>query len=155
MTDEEMIVTVLVLAGAYYVFVVHKKRQGGRQLQGRRGSASGTVGGGASKSPSTWHNNNPYTNAQQGGRYTPAPIANVGAQNGAIPSNVGAPSRRGGIRSSTASGMEGSFVSPQWPTRRVTSTGSQAIGTGDVSVPSYAAIPLTVRSPGGGGSWIH
>jgi hypothetical protein len=155
MTDEEMIITVAVLAGAYYVFIVKGKRRG-RTLQGRRTTgASGTIGGGASKSPTRFHNNNPFTNAQQNGMFSPAPVASISAVNTPTSSNVGASSSRSGIRSRTSSGVAGSFVSPQWPTRRVTSTGSQAIGTGSVSVPSYAAIPLTQRGPGGGGSWLH
>ena len=72
MTDEEMIVTVAVLAGAYYVFVVRPRRlRNPRTLQGQRGSARGTVGGGASKAPGTWHNTNPATNAQQRGDSRP------------------------------------------------------------------------------------
>jgi hypothetical protein len=156
MTDDEMIWTVVALAGAYYFLVVRKRRSDPNRLRGRQTTGhSGTVGGGASKDPSKFHNNNPYTNAQQPGRFRPAPVAAVGSGNGASASNVGAPSRRGGMRSRTASGVEGSFVSPQWPTRRITSTGAQPIGTGTVSVPSYAAIPLTQRGPGGGGSWLH
>lgn len=157
MNDEEMVWTVVVLAAAYYFFIVRaKQRMNPRTLSGRRSTGrSGTVGGGASKAPGTWHNTNALTNAQQGGRYSPAPIARVGSGSGASPSNVGAPSGRRGTRSGTTSGIAGSFVSPQWPTRRVTSTGSRAIGTGTVSVPSYAAIPLTTTGPGGGGTWLH
>lgn len=156
MTDEEMVWTVLILAGVYWFFVVRGKgKTRTNTLQGRRGSASGTVGGGASKTPTRFHNNNPRTNAQQRGPYAPAPIAAIAAVNGAAPSNVGAPTRRGGIRSGTTAGVAGSFVSPQWPTRRVTSTGSQVIGTGMVAVPSYSAIPLSTQGPGGGGSWVH
>jgi hypothetical protein len=158
MTDEEMVITVIVLAGAYYVFVV--RGRGGRipakTLQGRRSTGrGGTVGGGASKTPTTHHNTNSFTNAQQRGTFAPAPIAAIGSVNSPGPSNVGGSSSRRGIRSSSSAGVAGSFVSPQWPTRRVTSTGSQAIGTGTVSVPSYAAIPLTPTGPGGGGTWLH
>jgi hypothetical protein len=154
MTDEEMIIAVAILAGAYYVFIVRKKS--GRTLQGRRSTGlQGTVGGGASKSPSRWHNNNPFTNAQQRGAFTPAPIAAVGSINNGGYANVGTGWQRSGVRSGVSSGLSGSFVSPQWPTSRVTSMGSQAIGTGAVSVPSYAAIPLTPRGVGGGGTWLH
>ena len=158
MNDEEMILTVVVLAGAYYFLIVKGKgRHNSKTLQGRRSTgASGTVGGGASKMPTRYHNTNSMTNAQQGGTFAPAPIASIGqVNNSGRSSNVGASMTRGGMRSRTTNGIAGSFVSPQWPTRRVTSTGSQAIGTGSVSVPSYAAIPLTMTGPGGGGSWLH
>lgn len=153
MTDEEMVWTVVILAAGYYWFVVRSKHP--KQLMGNRSTGkSGTISGGASKQPATRHNTNRFTNAQQGSGYVAAPIASIGSGGQPVRANIGGV-RRMGTRSSTTSGVASSFVSPSWPTRRVTSTGSQVIGTGQVSVPSYAAIPLTPQGPGGGGSWLH
>jgi hypothetical protein len=158
MTDREMVWTVVILAAAYWWFVVKGKStrrnlQGGRSTTGR----SGTVGGGASKRPATRHNTNAWTNPQQGRGtgFQPAPIASIGSGGNPGRTNVGGARRPQGVSSSTSGGAAGSLIAPSWPTRRVTSTGSQRIGTGDVSVPSYAAIPLTSQGVGGGGSWLH
>lgn len=154
MTDEEMVWTVVILVAAYYWFAVKGKRA---NLRGNRSTGrAGTVGGGASKSPATRHNTNPWTNAQQGGGtgFAPAPVAQVGRLNSGRGA-VGGSRRVTGIASSTSNGAAGSLVAPSWPTRRVTSTGSQIIGTGAVAVPGYAAVPLTPQGPGGGGTWLH
>jgi hypothetical protein len=158
MKDSEIVFTVVVIVAAYWYFCVRGKPVNQRSLKGRQSTGrSGTVGGGASKVPTTHRNTNPRTNAQQGGGtgFSAAPIAQVGTGNGGPgSSNVGG-RQRGGLRSSMTNGLVGSFVSNAWPTRRVTSTGSQRINTGITQVPSYTAVPLSTQGPGGGGSLVH
>lgn len=154
MNDREIFFAAAAIIVAYWWFCLRNKTG---VLNGRASTGKGgTVGGGASKKPTTHHNTNAFTNAQQGTGYMPAPIAAVGAGSGAPgSSNVGAPSGRRGVRSASSTGLVGSFVSPSWPTTRVTSTGSKRISSGVTQVPGYAAVPLSVQGPGGGGSWIH
>jgi hypothetical protein len=154
MKDREIVLTVFVLIAAYWWFVVRGK--GTKALKGNRSMGSGTVAGGASKQPTRFQNSNPKTNAHQGRNYRPAPIAKVGANVGVPPASAaGAPQIVPTRRSSTATGLVSSFVSPSWPTQRVTSTGTRRISSGQVQVPGYAAVPLTTQGPGGGGSWLH
>lgn len=155
MRDREMVLAVVVIVAAYYWFVVKGK---GKGLKGSRQQGSGTTAGGGSKAPTNHHNTNPLTNAQQGRGtgFRPAPIARVGAPGGKPQqSAAGAPQSGPMRRSSTGQGAVTSFISPAWPTQRVTSTGSRRISSGAVQVPGYAAVPLTTQGVGGGGSWLH
>lgn len=148
MNNREIVFAAIVLIVGYWYF---KIRPGRGRLAGNRG-AGGTVWGGASKRPSTWHNTNPRTNAQQGGMYMPTRTAYTGpVPGGPATSNVGG-SRSGGFRSWITTGPSGSFVSNQWPTQRVTAMGVRQINSGITQIPSYTAIPLTAQGPGGGGS---
>jgi hypothetical protein len=151
MNDREMVWTIVILAAAYYVFVIRK--QSSRRLRGRFTTGySGTYGGGASKKPTRYANSNPRTNAHQGARYSAAPTTSNGAT-GPGAENVGGTKKRG-WRSGMTTGAAGSLISNQWPTRWVSSTGSRRIASNVTQVPSYTTVPLTVQGIGGGGSIV-
>jgi hypothetical protein len=152
MSTKEIVWTVLILLAGYYFFVV-RGGMGSGHLRGRISTGrAGTVGGGGSKRYTTRHNSNARTNAQQGNRYNPAPIAYAGpGWDGG--GNVGG-TRAQGWRSTKTDGLVGSFVANQWPTMQVFSTGYRRIGAPTAQVPSYTAVPLTVQGVGGGGSIV-
>lgn len=159
MKDEEMLFFIVLLVGGYWWFTKNRRSSANR-LRGSRGSGSGAIGGSGSKAATTRQNSMASTNAQQGGGtgYAPAPIAQVGSVtgSGATPSGAGGASRVSrGIRSMSMKGLVSSFVSPSWPTTKVTSTGNIALSDGAVQVPSYTAVPLSIQGPGGGGSWLQ
>jgi hypothetical protein len=147
-----MVWTVAILGLAYWWFVI----KGGNKQTTLRGRATtgrgGTVGGGGSKRPTTFANSNSRTNAHQGSRYRAAPVSSNGATGSAM-ENVGG-TKQGGWRSGFTSGPAGSLVSNQWPTSRVTSTGSRRIASNVTQVPSYTTVPLTIQGVGGGGSLV-
>jgi hypothetical protein len=153
MNDREMIWTVVILAAAYYWFVVKGNGSISSGLQGRRSTGfGGTTWGGGDKRPTRFSNSNKRTNAHQGDRYSPAPVSSNGAT-GPAQGNVGG-ARWGGWRSGFTTGNAGSLVANQWPTMQVSSTGSRRIASGVTQVPSYTTIPLTVQGPGGGGTIV-
>lgn len=159
MNDEEMFFAVVILVAAYWYFGVRGKG-GSKQLRGNRAKGNGStrpgIASGGSKAPTRFQNGNPQTNAHQGTGYRAAPIAQVGSINGqGTASNPGTRSGQASTRSSTSRGIVSSFISPSWPTRRVTSTGTTPISSGNVQIPSYTAVPLSIQGPGGGGSWLH
>jgi len=68
---------------------------------------------------------------------------------------IGAPSLAGTRRSTTGMGFGTGSIAPSSPTTQVTSTRNIRIGSGQVQIPSWAAIPATVRGPGGQGSILN
>jgi len=68
---------------------------------------------------------------------------------------LGARSMAGRLRSSSSSGFGTGPIAPSFPTSQVTSTRNISLGNGRIQVPSWAAIPRTVRGPGGQGSILN
>jgi hypothetical protein len=85
-----------------------------------------------------------------------APIASVGSLNAANNVRRAPGTRPASYRlSSSWKGFGTAGITPTWPTNQVTPTQQINISSGAVQVPSYTAVPLVIRGPGGGGSVLN
>jgi len=123
-----------------------------------RGSSSpNSVSSSATTAPSWRRRQLPYSSSPWSGGGTGRIAAPVYAGRNTTSSQrfIGAPSLAGTRRSTTANGFGTGPISPALPTSQVTSTRNIRIGNGQVQIPSWAAVPTTVRGPGGQGTILN
>ena len=157
--NKEDIWIVVGIVGIYYFF--HLKGMTATSKvssipQASSARSVSTVSSSASTAPQTRVLGPKGTRAQAGNGtgFIPAPVRSIAALNNPRRQAPGSAPQRG-RRSASWGGVGTAGISPTWPTTQVTSTKQIRVGSGQVQVPSYTAIPTVTRGPGGAGSVLN
>jgi hypothetical protein len=158
--SNKQILALVILVGAYYYWT-WKHRTGskinvktGMIGRGKRTYSANAFKSSASTMPTSQSLTVPGTRptAGWGNGFFLSPTQGMQKNNApGRSSGVGSIGRQG-LRSRRKWGIGTLGIAPVLPTTQVLPTRTVLIGSGAVQVPSYAAIPVTTRSPGGGGS---
>lgn len=155
MNDDQIALIAAIVIGYYWWHAKKGVTKKSRPVSG--GTKPNTIAGAGSVSPTTVNLSAGGTSATAGSgtNNIAAPVMSIGSLNGSPQRAAAGTGIQRGQMSSGWGGVGTAGISPTWPTTQVTSTKRIKVGSGKVQVPSYTAIPVVTRGPGGAGSILN